>query len=307
METKTDGNNQATTLARSHYTIDSVISADGTPIGYRQYGQGPGIVLVQGAMGTAQNFSTLAETLSDTFTVYVPDRRGRGLSPLPYHQDHTIKRDVEDLVALLAKTGTHNVFGLSSGAVISLAAAIDSTAIHKLAVFEPPLFEKRPLPTAELARFDRAIAQGNVAAALAAAGKAVQMTPVLNYIPNWLLTFLTSRMLASEARQPEGDSPTMRELATTLQYDLRDVSEMHGKPQQWNAIRAEILLLGGSKSPAYLKADLDALEKVLPPATRIEFAGLGHAASWNYDKQRNPGGKPELVAQALRQFFSESK
>lgn len=115
METKTDGNNQATTSARSHYTTDSVISADSTSIGYRQYGQGPGIVLVQGAMGTAQNFSTLAEALADTFTVYVPDRRGRGLSPLSYQQDHSIKRDVEDLEALLAKTGTHNVFGLSTG------------------------------------------------------------------------------------------------------------------------------------------------------------------------------------------------
>jgi hypothetical protein len=47
------------------------------------------------------------------------------------------------------------------------------------------------------------------------------------------------------------------------------------------------------------------LEKVLPHVKRVEFPELGHAASWNYDKQRNPGGKPEVVAQELRRFFAE--
>ena len=90
------------------------------------------------------------------------------------------------------------------------------------------------------------------------------------------------------------------------QYDFRVVSEMHGALSRWSAAQAEVLLLGGSKSPAYLKSDLGALEKVLPHVRRVEFRGLGHAASWNYDKQRNPGGKPELVAQELRRFFAES-
>jgi pimeloyl-ACP methyl ester carboxylesterase len=298
-------NNQSPADARERYTIGSVISQDGTVIGYRQYGHGLGIVLVQGAMGTAQNFSHLAELLSESFTVYVPDRRGRGLSPLPFREDYTIQRDVEDLEALLVKTDTHHVFALSSGAVIGLTAAITSKTIHKLAAFEPPLFLKAPMPTAELARFNRAMAQGNLGAALTAAGKAVQLVPIMNYIPGWLLTFLSNRMLASEAKQPKGDDLTLRELTLTLQYDFRVVTEMHGAPERWRAIGAEVLLLGGSKSPAYLSSDLDALEKVLPHVARMEFPGLGHAASWNYDKRRNPTGNPEPVAQMLRRFFSE--
>jgi hypothetical protein len=35
------------------FTTGTVTSRDGTKIGYRQSGHGPGIVLVQGAMGTA--------------------------------------------------------------------------------------------------------------------------------------------------------------------------------------------------------------------------------------------------------------
>jgi pimeloyl-ACP methyl ester carboxylesterase len=57
-----------------------VTSKDGTKIGYRQYGAGPGVVLLHGGLQASQNFTTLAQLLSDTFTVYVPDRRGRGMS-----------------------------------------------------------------------------------------------------------------------------------------------------------------------------------------------------------------------------------
>ena len=79
---------------------------------------------------------------------------------------------------------------------------------------------------------------------------------------------------------------------------------MHGKVQRFNAIQADVLLLGGSASPAYLKADLDAVEKVLPHVTRTEFPGLGHGGSWNPDQRMNPTGEPEMVAQALRRFFA---
>lgn len=65
-----------TTTSDRTYTLDSVISIDGTKIGYRQYGKGPGLIIVQGAMGTACNYHQLAIALAKDFTVYVPDRRG---------------------------------------------------------------------------------------------------------------------------------------------------------------------------------------------------------------------------------------
>ncbi len=98
------------------------------------------MVLVQGAMGTALNFMELAGALANTFTVYVPDRRGRGWSPLPYDKDYTIQKDVEDLDALFAKTNAQYIFGLNSGALISLQAPLTLPAIHKAVIYEPPLF-----------------------------------------------------------------------------------------------------------------------------------------------------------------------
>lgn len=58
------------------YRKGSVVSADGTVIGYRQVGSGPGVILLHGSMLAAQDFMKLATALADDFTVTVPDRRG---------------------------------------------------------------------------------------------------------------------------------------------------------------------------------------------------------------------------------------
>src|SRR6266852_364702 len=212
MQTKTIGNNQSTATAWEPYTTGSVTSQDGATIGYRQLGHGPGIVLVQGAMGSAHNFMHLAGALSDTFTVYVPDRRGRGLSDLPYSKDYSIQKEVEDLDALLAKTGARSVFGLSSGALISLQATLTLPAIHKVAIFEPPLFINGA-PTAMLPRLEKEIAQGKVAAALITGMKGAQMgPPIFNVIPRWLLELLINMAMKSEDKKGSGGYVPMRAL-----------------------------------------------------------------------------------------------
>jgi pimeloyl-ACP methyl ester carboxylesterase len=278
----------------------SVISKDGTTIGYRQLGRGPGVVVLHGAMESAQSHRQLAEALAATFTVYLPDRRGRGLSG-PYGNDHRVERDVEDMDALLTKTGAHDVVGVSSGAIIWLQAALTLPAIHHAAIFEPPLMVNGSAPVAWLTRFDEEIAQGKVAAAMITGMEGAQMgPPILNLMPRWLLERLTTMMLASEEKKASGDDVTMRMLAPTLHYDFQLVIEMEGALESFRALRPEVLLLGVSKSPAYLKAALDALEKVLPHVRRVEFPGLGHEASGNTDRR----GQPGRVAQELLRFFS---
>ena len=49
-------------------------------IGYLRLGQGPAVVLLHGSMESARSHTRLALALADAFTVYLPDRRGRGMS-----------------------------------------------------------------------------------------------------------------------------------------------------------------------------------------------------------------------------------
>jgi pimeloyl-ACP methyl ester carboxylesterase len=287
---------QATTSAQAKYTTGSVISKDGTAIGYRQIGQGPGVVVLHGAMESAQSHMQLAEALADSFTVYLPDRRGRGMSGA-FGEKYSVQKDVEDMNALLTKTGAHFMFGVSSGAIITLTAARRLTAIHKAAIFEPPLVING-LPSMDfLARYDAEIAQGDMAGALVSGMIGAQMgPPVFNKIPRWLLKLMTKMMM--DKKSSENDI-TMRMLAPTLHYDFQLVKEAEGMLDSFKATNAEIMLLGGSTSPTYLKAGLDTLAKVFPQAKRVEFAGLGHGASG----PTTMGGKPDVVAETLRGFF----
>jgi len=304
MNTKTSGNNQSTATAREHYTTSSVTSQDGTTIGYYQFGHGPGVVLLHGAMESAHSHMQLAEALADAFTVYLPDRRGRGLSG-PYGKDYSIQIEVEDMDALLTKTGAHYVFGVSAGGLICLQAALHLPAIHKAALYEPALIVNGSISTAFLPRYDKEMAQDKVAAALVTAMKGAQMgPPIFNAIPSFLLELLTNMAMKSEDKKARSGDVTMRMLAPTLHYDFQLVDETAEALENFRAVRDEVLLLGGSRSPAYLKAALDALEKVLPHVKRIEFPGLGHGGSSD-TSNTNRGGQPELVAQELRRFFAE--
>ncbi|MCD9025096.1 alpha/beta hydrolase [Cohnella silvisoli] len=300
MKTKTSVKHQSAAAARVHYTTSFVTSKDGTTIGYRQLGRGPGVVLVHGTMESAQSHMQLAEALADTYTVYLHDRRGRGLSG-PYNDDYSIQKDVEDLDALLTQTGAHYVFGVSVGAIICLQASLTLPAIHKAAIFEPPLIINNSVSTDFLTRYDNEMAQGKVTSALVTGMLGSQMgPPIFNSIPRWLLKLLTNMMLASEDKKAKGDYVTMRMLAPTMHYDLQLAIETEGSLESFGAARAELLLLGSSKSPTYFKVALDSLEKIFPFAKRIEFLGLNHGASGN----TNRGGNPERVAQELRRFFT---
>ena len=122
-----------------------VESADGTRIAFDRVGEGPALVLVDGAamhraFGTSRG---LAQLLSPSFTVVSYDRRGRGESAdtSPW----ALEREVEDLTAVLAAaTGEAGprqavVHTLSSGAVLALHAVAAGAPVRAVSMFEPPI------------------------------------------------------------------------------------------------------------------------------------------------------------------------
>ncbi|HTH70714.1 MAG TPA: hypothetical protein VL493_05490, partial [Candidatus Saccharimonadales bacterium] len=111
-------------------------------------------------------------------------------------------------------------------------------------------------------------------------------------------------MLASEDNRAARDDVTMRMLAPTLHYDFALVLGSQGALDRFAAITADVLLLSGTASPAFLQASVDALERVLPHAKRVRLAGLGHSASGNAaDPMTGRGADPVRVALELRRFF----
>ena len=295
METKSN-------MAKTHeYNTDSVISNDGTVVGYRIMGSGPGVILMHGGANASQHFMTLGSLLADNFTVYIPDRRGRGLSG-SFGDNYSMQKEVEDIDALLEKTGAHNLFGLSSGALILLECALKLPSIKKAALYEPPLDIDNSIMKilSFMKRFDREIADGKLADAtvtmLKDFGIYFGVPSYITGLPRSILVGIFRLYYSYESKNVKGDDVSFSILIPSFHYDYRLVVEMKGTIENFRNVSGDVFLIGGSKSPKFLKNTLDQLEIVLPNVERVELDGLGHAGSLD-------SGKPERVAEVLIKFF----
>jgi pimeloyl-ACP methyl ester carboxylesterase len=293
----------ATKIETQATATNTVSSQDGTVIKYLQIGHGPGVVLLHGSMESAKSHMQLAEGLADAFTVYLPERRGHNLKDVQ-GKAYSMQKEVEDLDALLTQTDTHNVFGVSAGGLIALAAAMTLPTIHKVCVYEPALIVNHSLSMDLIPRYDQEIAEGKIAAALITGMLAGQLgPPIFNFLPRWLMEYFTTSGMKSEDKTAKSGNVTMRMLAPTLHYDFALVAEMAESLNNFKTLHPEVLLLGGSKSPKWLLAALDALEKTLPHVKRVEFPGLDHSGSSDPNNM-NRTGRPDIVAQEMRRFFA---
>jgi pimeloyl-ACP methyl ester carboxylesterase len=257
--------------------MNRTISGDGTPIGYERTGNGPVLVIVDGAMcyrGSGPS-AELAAGLAADFTVFSYDRRGRGESgdSPPY----AVEREIEDLGAVIAATGgSAAVYGLSSGAALAMAATAAGLPITKLALFEPPFTGEEEGPQAvrdEHARLERFLADGRPGDAVAA---------FLGY-------FLPPEMIAGMR-----DTPTWAALeatAPTLAYDHAVLGDGLIPRELASAITVPTLLLAGSESSPALRQSAEMTAAAIPGATIRTLEGESHASS------------PEGELAALRDFL----
>src|SRR6266498_1429020 len=270
----------------AHFCVDHVTSVDGTTIGYRQIGKGPGLIVVHGGARASHHYLRLAEMLSDSYTVYLPDRRGRGLSG-PKGEDYTIRREIEDLRALSQKTNARMLFGHSAGGFIALEVAL-ALPIEKLALYEPAISIDGSIDFGWIRPLEKALARNDGAAAFVFLAKGLHLN-WMSELPFWFWYPLARLML----RDAEGRE--MVSLVPTIVWEAKEIQRLDSTYQRYRSISADTLLLCGSKSPAYLRNILPTLAKTIPRARHIELPGLNHNAP---DQDA-----PEIMAATLKGFL----
>ena len=263
--------------------MTTVRSADGTAIAYTRAGQGPPLILVDGAL-CSRSFGPmpkLAEQLTPHFTVYTYDRRGRGASgdTKPYTPD----REVEDIEALAALAGESvYLHGISSGAALALEAAKHIRSIAKLAVYEPPFIvddTRTPMPDDWLPRLENLVADGRQGDAVKMfmrfVGTPAIFTAVMPLTPVW---------------------GKLKAAAPTLPYDITIMHEhQRGRPltsAEWAAVKVPTLVAAGGKSPAWMSNGTRALAEALPDASYRTLPGQNHMV------------KAQVIAPVLTEFFA---
>lgn len=266
--------------------MNSVTSKDGTAIVYDKTGQGPALILVAGAFSYRKfpGQVKLANLLSEQFTVYNYDRRGRGDSgDTP---QYAIAREIEDLQEIIeAAGGSAYVWGLSSGAVLALLAASEGANITRLALHEPPLVVDnaghKP-PEDFMANVNKLIADNRRAESIK-----YFMTKGMG-APSFVVSMM---------RIMPGVWSNLMAVAHTLPYDAALMDDyMHGKPlpaKLWSGVTIPTLVLEGTESPVGLRNGAQALAKVLPNAQLLSKKGLGHTKTLN----------TKLISSELTAFF----
>jgi pimeloyl-ACP methyl ester carboxylesterase len=258
--------------------ISKVTSRDGTTIAYEQLGSGPTVILVGGAFCDRNFAGPLPALLQADFTVVSYDRRGRGDSgdTAPYAAD----REIEDLQVIIAATGgSAYLFGVSSGAMLALEAAVEGLPVRGLALVEPPyrVDDSRP-PLPNLAeQYTRLCAAGRPGEAVA-----LFMTKAVGQPPEAVAQIRDTPMWSA-----------LEAMAPTLAYDATIVGDAEIPASRIANLDIPALAIESTASPQWLRSATRAIVAALPQGKHVALPGQFHQPD------------PEALATELRKFFRD--
>jgi pimeloyl-ACP methyl ester carboxylesterase len=247
--------------------MSQVTSKDGTPIAYERVGQGPPLILVDGALCSRAfgPMPKLAPLLARDFTVYFYDRRGRGESgdTPPY----TKAREVEDLAALIAAAGgAAAMLGLSSGAALALEAAAARLPVTRVVAYEPPYIEPDGETRGQVhqTRLQELIAAGDRGGAVRYFMRAMVRVPAPFVIMMRLMPSLWRKLKA---------------VAHTLPYDSAVMGDFTVPGKRLGAVGIPTLVLHGSKTDPRIKRAAGAVAGAIAGSQAKTLEGQTHNVS----------------------------
>jgi pimeloyl-ACP methyl ester carboxylesterase len=268
------------------FSIENITSNDGTMIGFRRIGMGPSLVIVPGTARTSAHYIRLAESLADQFTVYIMDRRGRGNSG-PQSTNYSLKKEQEDVTAVLKKAQATFLFGHSYGGLVALDVALEYPLL-KLAIYEPGVSINDSLPIIWISDYEDALVQKNYCEAHKIFLKAMGVD-----IPDEQLEEIIQAM----SQSPEWEETVM--LMPTIANEFKEAHRVDSTFEKYKGIEAETLMLTGTLGTDdfifFNKMATQALESVIPNLNTLTLQDLDHNAPDIH--------APDQVAQVLKDFF----
>ena len=258
--------------------MGQIVSNDGTTIGYVRTGTGPALVLVHGGLGDHTRWA-LVEKLQDSFTIYAMDRRGRGLSG--DSEQYSLEREVEDVAAVANSVdGPVNLYGVSSGAIYALEAALRIPNLHRLVLYEPGIPQGEEIVPSEMVDGLQAlIDEGKPEDAFVMTSRDI--------------VGLTPEAINRHRTQPSW--PERVASAYTIPREVRTLNDYRFRPERFERFQVPTLLLKGTESPQFLKNSVNLLDTALQNSRINALSGQGHTADIV---------APEMVAKVMSEFLS---
>ena len=93
---------------------------------YREYGQGPPLLILHGLYGDSSNWVTVARNLGKKFTVYVPDMRNHGNSPHSRVHDYlAMSNDITEFIETKSLSRV-SLLGHSMGGKVAMTFSVNN-------------------------------------------------------------------------------------------------------------------------------------------------------------------------------------
>ncbi len=243
--------------------METLTSKDGTSIAYQRGGEGSPLMLVHGTSADHSRWKPVLPAFEEHFTVCAVDRRGRGGSG--DSEAYSIEREFEDVAAVVDSLREPvNLLGHSYGALCALEAALLTSNVRKLVLYEPGMnvTGEQIYPPGFIDRLDALLKAGD------RDGVISTMFRDLVEMPQEEVEYLRSLPAWQERVKA----------AHTVPRELRADEHYHFVSERFKDLSAPTLMLEGSDSPAFLKAADKAVDEVLPNCRIVGMAGQGHAA-----------------------------
>jgi pimeloyl-ACP methyl ester carboxylesterase len=257
-----------------------VTSSDGTTIAYDQFGEGPPLILVDGALCVRGSKAELAAQLAPHYTVYIYDRRGRGDSGDT--QPYAVAREVEDLEALMEQAGgSAALYGHSSGAILALEAALAlPTNVTALALYEAP-YNDDPGAAAAAAAY-----VGVLRTALAEGRNGDAVALFMRYIG------MPDQMIDGLRQQPFFSS--LEAVAPTMAYDHAELLGTNPAvpAARLSKIIAPTLVLHGGASFEFMATSASTVSQAIAGSASRTVEGQTHEVD------------PAVLAPIIREFLN---
>lgn len=264
----------------------TVISRDGTVIGYQSIGQGPGLILIHGALSSSNDLTKFAQELSDSFTVHIIDRRGRGISG-PQGIEYSIIKESEDIQVIQEATGATHVFGHSYGGLVALETAQSFT---KIALFEPGVsINSLPTDWDWISQYEEAMDRKDFREAFTRFVRGAGHSP-LTRMPNWYAKFILRMVIRGNSWLK------IKELLPTNLNEHKEVQRLESTYNNYQIINANVLLISGEKSPETVHQMIEVLNQTIPQTQTLILPKLHHLAPCNEHS-------PIEVANHVKRYF----
>jgi len=270
--------------------VFTATSMDGASIGCVVEGVGPPLLIVHGTGDTQRGWRRLVPLLAPHFTLYLMDRRGRGVSG--DRESYALQREWEDVAAVIdaiplesaadnsAPAGVNagvNVFAHSFGAMCALEGARLARRTGRMVIYEPSVNRNTGNPKREFAidEMARLIALGDRDAVVS-----IHLRNIIN---------VSEDMLEKQRAQPEAWAARLS-MAHTMPRELQALKHYQFDAGRFAGLGVPITFLLGAKSVGHAPGTAQSLVEAVPGARMVTLEGQGHFAMLT---------APELLANAI--------